>query len=280
MELLCRPSMGKLARDLGLVHEHHSVESGRFASLYAGEPSAEMRRFIGRFDTVLLFSSSPDLEARVNAAGDCRVVRLPARPPEGMRMRVAEFILARLWKLGLADTEEPFVPPAMSGGGVRTVILSPGSGSRRKNWSFFCFLDTARRLAVLGHSPEFLLGPAEEHLRGEAGRHPEFRFHLLDDLSDLVLLLHGSGGYVGNDSGVSHLAAWLGLPSVVIFGPSDTLRWTPTGAAVRALKGETRCDPCFEREAENCSEPVCLASLTAGAVVDAFVSVRADAAGR
>jgi ADP-heptose:LPS heptosyltransferase len=75
---------------------------------------------------------------------------------------------------------------------------------------------------------------------------------------------------VGNDSGVSHLAAFLGLPTAVIFGPADPVRWKPVGPSVEMVHPELDCSPCFEIESENCSEPRCLTDASLESVLKAF----------
>ena len=83
-------------------------------------------------------------------------------------------------------------------------------------------------------------------------------------------LLAAYGGYIGNDSGASHLAAFLGLPATVIFGPADPRRWTPVGRAVEIVRPELECRPCFETEKANCGDPECLTKTTPQQVIQAF----------
>jgi len=75
-------------------------------------------------------------------------------------------------------------------------------------------------------------------------------------------LFRSARAYVGNDSGASHLAAWGGLPSVVIFGPTDPVRWRPLGSAVEIVQPALECRPCFETDAANCDAEYCLAATT------------------
>ena len=75
-----------------------------------------------------------------------------------------------------------------------------------------------------GLKPEFVLGPAERDLAEElqlANR----TLHVLDGLLDLLYLYDSADAYISNDSGASHLAAYCGLPTTVIFGPADPQRW-------------------------------------------------------
>ena len=44
--------------------------------------------------------------------------------------------------------------------------------------------------------------------------------------------------YVGNDSGITHLAAMLGVPTIALFGPSDPTTWHPVGPSVRVIRAQ------------------------------------------
>jgi ADP-heptose:LPS heptosyltransferase len=106
-------------------------------------------------------------------------------------------------------------------------VIHPFSGSSAKNWP----LDRFRRVAeLLSHRlpVRWCAGP-EEPLDG-AKR--------LDNLGDLALWLAGASIYIGNDSGISHLAAAAGVPVIAMFGPTDPRVWGPRGAHVMVLPHE------------------------------------------
>jgi ADP-heptose:LPS heptosyltransferase len=56
-----------------------------------------------------------------------------------------------------------------------------------------------------------------------------------DDLYELACWLAGASLYVGNDSGITHLAAAAGAPVVALFGPTDPAVWAPRGPRVRVV---------------------------------------------
>ncbi len=104
-----------------------------------------------------------------------------------------------------------------------SVVLHPFSGSARKNWP----LDRYRELATLLPGPvEWLAGP-EEQLVGALR---------IEDLGELARWLKGARAYVGNDSGITHLAAAVGVPTVAIFGPTEPKVWCPRGENVRMVR--------------------------------------------
>jgi ADP-heptose:LPS heptosyltransferase len=152
------------------------------------------------------------------------------------------------------------------------IIIHPGSGSIRKRWPLTNFLDLTDGLEKRGLQPRFVCGPAEPDLIEEI-RNQDRQIHTFSELTDLVDWFESAGGYIGNDSGISHLAAFVGLPSVVIFGPSDPLRWKPLGSRVRIVRPELDCQPCFEIEPDNCAQPACLTDATLESVLTAFDQV-------
>ena len=142
------------------------------------------------------------------------------------------------------------------------VLLFPGAGHRLKQWPAVQFLDLARRLASRGLAPQFVLGPAELERGFAPGEFPALAPPDLPALQDALL---GARLAVGNDCGPLHLAGMLGLPGVVLFGPTSAAQWAPPGLAV--LRGRAACRPCTLTTADlACPQadptPPCLASIT------------------
>jgi len=102
------------------------------------------------------------------------------------------------------------------------------------------------------------------------------KFHRPADSLELLTLLRSASAYIGNDSGVSHLSAWAGLPSVVIFGPTDPLRWAPRGRRVQVVQPPLDCRPCFETAADSCAAADCLARITSEHVLVACQRIARD----
>jgi ADP-heptose:LPS heptosyltransferase len=70
------------------------------------------------------------------------------------------------------------------------------------------------------------------------------------DLPARVLgaVLAHAGLYVGNDSGVSHLAAAWGAPVLALFGPTDPAQWAPVGPRVKVLRAKDEKMESLERQ--------------------------------
>mgnify|MGYP001028997398 CR=1 FL=1 len=143
--------------------------------------------------------------------------------PAGAELHAVDFYLEQVRPLALREV--PAVPrlpcPASRG---NFAVIHPFSGSRRKNWPLERFRQVARRLEEF--CPVLWCAGPEEEL-------PEAR--RFDDLYELACWLAGARLYVGNDSGITHLAAAAGAPVVAVFGPTDPSIWAPRGGRVRLV---------------------------------------------
>src|SRR4051812_42746141 len=105
-------------------------------------------------------------------------------------------------------------------------VIHPFSGSPRKNWPLEKFRAIAARLER--SMPVHWCAGAEDPLVPGAVR--------IDDLYDLACWLARARLYIGNDSGITHLAAAVGTPVLALFGPTDPAVWAPRGANVRVAR--------------------------------------------
>lgn len=128
--------------------------------------------------------------------------------------------------------------PVAAGG---PVVLAPGSGGRAKCWPRDRWLALAAPLAERGRGVEVLVGPVEterDDPRGWAWP-VGVTFVVEAGLVAVARRLEGAAAFVGNDSGTTHLAAMLGVPTVALFGPSDPAVFAPLGPRVTVLGGNS-----------------------------------------
>lgn len=275
IDVLCQSGLGKLARSLGLVENFYPLEAAHVATLFSDTLDPKIKALLAAYANVVLFTLSKQLKQNVRDITSVPVCCIPPKPPEYVCTHLTKFVLENLLNCGLikktdAVVEDISLDNRRSGAKhSEKVLLHPGAGSIRKRWSLSDFLEVAAMLEADGLKPEFILGPAEEDMVDKL-RHPHRTVHALSDLLELTDLLKSAAGYIGNDSGASHLAAFLGLPTTVIFGPADPKRWTPVGRNVTILRPELDCRPCFETEKANCSDPECLNKTIPQQVVRAF----------
>ncbi|OGV62059.1 MAG: hypothetical protein A2498_07515 [Lentisphaerae bacterium RIFOXYC12_FULL_60_16] len=117
------------------------------------------------------------------------------------------------------------------------VVIHPGSGSAIKNWPVDRFIRIAEWVDGAGYTPVFTIGEADAVVRYELERRNN-RYPLLEGLSirEMAGLLSRAALYLGNDSGISHLAAVIGIRTFVVFGPTDPDVWAPVGQAVTVIR--------------------------------------------
>ena len=278
IDVLCQSGIGKLANALGLVEKWYPLEAAYVASLFTDRIDSKIRALLTSYTKIILFTLSDQLEKNIRLITSVSTCRISPMPPEYIRIHLTEFVLGNLVNCGLikkADAVVGDIPlpkrrtrPKFSD----KVLLHPGAGSIRKRWPITSFLEVEAMLKGDGLKPEFILGPAEEDLVDALPR-TNRTVHILTDLMELAALLGSAGGYIGNDSGASHLAAFLGVPTGVIFGPADPKRWTPVGRHVAIVRPELECRPCFETEITNCDGSECLHGTTPEKVIEAFYRV-------
>ena len=129
-------------------------------------------------------------------------------------------------------------------------VLHPSSGSHKKNPDVELYLELERYLKGKGLRVVALIGEADTHLLGIFGE--EF---MVKDILELGIALREAPLFIGNDSGFAHLSAYVGVPSVVIYGPTDPLVWRPIGDEVYQVSLGLECSPCFP---DVCPERGCL----------------------
>jgi ADP-heptose:LPS heptosyltransferase len=280
--VICQNKLGKLAEYLHVVDNSFPLEAASFATLFTNSIDGRIRDILRTYHTILLFSYSRQLKETIETCTARRVYQIFPRPEPGRKIHVSAHIVSVLAALDLlprdAGSTDPLVFPHMHMD-LRSIdyephkiCIHPGSGSPKKNWPLPNFIKICEVLKSNGKKPEFILGPAEGEFTN-ALRGSEWILHSISDLVELAALLKTAGGFIGNDSGVSHLAGFLGLPTVAVFGPSDPLRWRPAGRAVESVRADLDCRPCFEKSPHDCRDMDCLNSLTPQCILNTFIKL-------
>lgn len=274
IDVLCKGELGKLACGIFVADHCFPLESAIFSTLFTDAPDPRAKDLLRSYGTILLFSFSKQLERTMNGITK-NVFRIDPRAGKSVRKHTAGHIVSSLFEFGLLDETAVNLSTGLDrrdkNNDRKRIIIHPGSGSGKKNWPVSRFLRTAELLQSDGFDPEFIIGPAEYFMEAELSEFGKAGVAKISDLSDLVSRMRRSGGYIGNDSGVSHLAACVGLPTVAVFGPSDPERWRPVGRAVKAVRPNgLDCAPCFEIDKHGCSDMQCLKMTAPETVAEAL----------
>ncbi len=199
----------------------------------------------------------------VNCHRSAEVTTLPLEAKDGFGGHISEFYINRfnvantLWVQPTKfDATAGLVQPTQAdiccgqgllqtqgiGPGRRVVIIHPGSGGREKCWHLDNFCKLAETLAAKDMQVLFLLGPAElDRFDAEATKRIEGLGKCVSGLglAEVMQILACANLYIGNDSGITHLAATLGSSTLAIFGPTDAKLYCPIGPQVTVFSAET-----------------------------------------
>ena len=286
IDAICKKSIGELASSLKLIDKFYPVEAAFFSSVFSGKADLRTVDIFRSHDEIILFSYSQELESIISGMVNRKTYRIHPRPDASLEIHILNHVLDRLAENGLIhnakwpETDYFAQLPEQNGAKPHSdrlkILIHPGSGSTRKNWASSNFIKIFKKIESLGMNPEIILGPAEHFLFERFVRclPAGSNIHVLTDLLNLVSILKQSGGFIGNDSGISHLAAFTGIPTVVIFGPSSPKRWKPFGRSVEVLRSETDCSPCFETGKSDCKEMKCFEGITPEMVINTYLKIK------
>ena len=220
----------------GLFDEVWESGNAEFAPMFGVglDAGSEPATRFAAFQSALLFSSSSSqLPANLANLGVGGIVRQDPLP--GERVPIIDYHLSLFPHLAISGNDRVprlRLPDADLAVAPGTVALHPGSGDRKKNWPKERFEELAGRLKSEGCDVRWVLGHAEEELVLPAGSR-EWRNVRLPELA---ARLSACRLFVGNDSGIAHLAAAVGCPTVTLFGDSDPDVWAPCGVNVVVVR--------------------------------------------
>ncbi|HEX3503191.1 MAG TPA: lipopolysaccharide heptosyltransferase II [Xanthobacteraceae bacterium] len=135
--------------------------------------------------------------------------------------------------------------------GHPVVALAPGAVGPSKRWPAESYAAVARKLLAEGFAVWILGGPGEKALAVDIVGDSAARDLTGTDLRDAVLAMAGAAAAISNDSGLLHVAAALGTPSIGIFGPTSPWHWAPLNPLAATIE-TTSALPC-----RPCHKPVC-----------------------
>ena len=157
------------------------------------------------------------------------------------------------------------------------VALAPGSVGSSKRWTYYP--QAARLLAERGLDVWVVGGPAEAAIAAEivAAGGPRVRDLTGTDLRNGILAMAAARVAVSNDSGLMHIAAALGTPTMGIFGPTSPYHWAPINGLAATVQTRTTvpCQPCH-RPVCTMNDHRCMRDIPASDVAEAVTRVLAE----
>ena len=259
---------GTLLTGMGVVERSLDFDALPMHEVFAETPLAEcaLPSLLGPHDRLVSCFAGGHRRAELRLAALCGAADaafLPIRPDEA-----ADCHLLDVWfdMLGVdsIETEDSWpVPDCWRAERARALaqlavsvdggyaVIHPGAGAPDKCWPLENFLALALRM---DRAAVFVLGPVEvDRWAGKAidELRRQVPLAICPPLTTLADMLAGASVFVGNDSGVSHLAAAVGTPTVALFGPTCPKHFAPRGPRATVLFGRP------------------ISSISVGAVLDA-----------
>jgi heptosyltransferase-2 len=252
LEILGYPHIIQLALADGLADRIQSIEARALAGFFArhGELEEDLRDYFSEFDLIVSYLYDPDeiFATNIRRCTPAQFIPCPHRPDESADVHATKVYLKPLERLAIFDADnvphlklsDQLTAPNAQTATRRQIALHPGSGSERKNWPEPRWVDL---LHCLVHSTDFNLllvgGEAEGgRLQNLAATLPRARTRVAQSLplTELARLLQRCNAFVGHDSGISHLAAALGLAGIVLWGETRETIWRPPSERILILR--------------------------------------------
>ncbi len=256
---LAHPNILEIIRARPYFSEVLDCNASGWAPLYrqGGKLASRYLESLLQIDTVIVFCRSANEVLVDNLANNLvkPVHRIEPFPVRDFASGVTEYQCLQLEKIGI-----PAIPPPAAiiaplrqdilealaflrrnlSPEDRLVMLHPGSGSRKKLWTPIGWLNLIRRLSAKRNLRLALLqGPADAEITLYLRTHLETVAPITVEnwrLGRLAALISESSLYLGNDSGITHLAAACGTPTIALFGPTDPRAWAPRGPRVKIVR--------------------------------------------
>jgi heptosyltransferase-2 len=244
LEVLGYPHIAQLAQAGALVDEVHSIEARALAGFFARGSSLDERltNYFAGFALIISYLYDPDgiFQANVARCSKAQFIAGPHRPDDKLNLHATEIFLKPLERLAIFDADPvPLLSLNFQPSALNQLALHPGSGSEKKNWPEQNWRQLIEHLALATNLNLLLVGGEVEgdRLQWLAAALPRERIQLAQNLSlaELARRLKCCFGFIGHDSGISHLAAAVGLPTLVLWGDTRQSIWRPRGDHVTVI---------------------------------------------
>ena len=178
-------------------------------------------------------------------------------------------------RLGIAPEAAGSVIRHLTAAGLgesKIALIHPAAAFATKRWAAEKFARVAEYLSERGYAPIAIAAPNEAEIVSDLVNQSRVGILTLNlSLPEVTVLAARSQLFVGNDSGIAHIAAAVGTPSVVLFGSSNIAHWRPWNRApAEVVFEEMPCQPCHGYFCEKFSQPECILRVPVDRVIAAI----------
>ena len=277
-----------------------------------GDSPQSLIDHVGSFNLVIVYLNDDEnlLSANITSLGVDNVITFDPRPFNKLQMdesrhyekqpvtpHIIDHLLKPVLSLGITEnsidkksriyiSEEERIRAksfldkscAYNNCGKKLVAIHPGSGSRKKNWPLQQFIEIAKYL-LNSYDIKLLIlsGPADELIMPvmrESLKREDVIFVESMQLESLVAVMEQADLYIGNDGGISHVTAAVGVQSLLIYGPTDPDIWAPRGSNVKIVRSGYKCAPCTPETMGTCDDQLCLEWIELDLVISQIDSLQ------
>jgi predicted lipopolysaccharide heptosyltransferase III len=177
--------------------------------------------------------------------------------------------------LGISEQAAKTVNKLLIDAGVneqKIALIHPAAAFATKQWAVESFARVAEFVTERGFAPVAIAAPNEKALLEKLCSETRVKITTFDlSLPEVTALAARSQLFVGNDSGIAHIASAVGTPAVVIFGSSNIAHWRPWNSApAEVVFEEMPCQPCHGYFCEKFEQPECILRVPVGRVIAAI----------
>jgi heptosyltransferase-3 len=217
-------------------------------SLYSDPASlaGDSRKLLEQAHSIYTFMATPDDAWCRNVSTispEAMIVPLRTKPPDDYIRHASDYLLQQLAAMPVIQTSVTQLLASIEAAGLplvrrkseKTILVHPGSGARGKCFPISLFAGIVDQLGQNGRKVKIVLGEAElERFTSEQMRQLEDSAPIMKPPKyvDLLAQIAQAHAFIGHDTGPTHLAGMIGVPTLALFGPTNPAVWRPIGPRV------------------------------------------------
>jgi heptosyltransferase III len=238
IEVLGYPRVASLAKLAGYANEIRSIEARALAGFFArnGDLDPALGEHFASFNIIVSYLYDPDeiFQENIARCSKAQFIAGPHRPHETDDIHAVDVFLKPLERLAIFEADPvPRIPLPVRplSVGPKMLAIHPGSGSEKKNWPEEHWTELLKTIAAGTGWWVLLVGGEAEHARLQrlSSIVPINRLMVAIDQPLTELAMRGAScqAFLGHDSGITHLAAAIGLRGIALWGDTNPRIWRP-----------------------------------------------------